>query len=145
MESGAVFGKIPEVLLQWRDSTTRLTRSDTAYGDRARHRMRAHYLSRLPAIRERGVAIAGAGPIGKELAQALLQEGAAVHGFFEVNPRRIGEIIHGIEVADSAQLGSRWRDAILLSAVGVPGGREKVRTMAVGAGFREGYDFWCVC
>jgi glycosyltransferase involved in cell wall biosynthesis len=145
MESGAVFAKIPETLLQWRDSPARLTRSDAAYGDRARHRMRAHYLARLPSVREHGVAIAGAGPIGKELAQALMKEGVAVHGFFEVNPRRIGEIIHGIEVVDSSALGSRWREAILLSAVGVPGGREKVRTMAVAAGFHEGQDFWCVC
>lgn len=142
---GIVIGKVPEILLQWRDSPRRLTRTARAYGEEARTRMRAHHLARLDAISEHGVAIAGAGPIGKSLGRALRAEGVTLHGFFEVNPRRIGERIHGAKVVSSGELGRQWRDAVLLSAVGVPGGRDRVRQLALASGYREGEDFWCVC
>jgi glycosyltransferase involved in cell wall biosynthesis len=145
LEAGARFGKVGAVLMRWRDSPARLTRSDPRYGDAARQRMRAHYLARLPALRERGVVIAGAGPIGKSLALGLQAGGIEVRGFFEVHPRRIGETIHGAEVAGLGDFGGRWRDAVLLSAVGVPGGREEVAGLASKAGYVEGGDFWCVC
>lgn len=145
LEGGATFGKVPETLLQWRDSPGRLTRSDPRYGDACRHRMRAHFLSRLAAVKDRGVVIAGAGPIGKTLALELQARGIGVRGFFEVHPRRIGETIHGAEVAGLEQFGRRWREAVLLSAVGVPGGREEVVELAGKAGYVEGTDFWGVC
>jgi glycosyltransferase involved in cell wall biosynthesis len=145
LEAGCRFGKVGAVLMRWRDSPARLTRSDPRYGDAARHAMRAHYLARIPALRERGVAIAGAGPIGKTLALGLQARGIEVRGFFDVHPRRIGETIHGAEVAGLDRFGSRWRDAVLLSAVGVPGGREEVAGLAERAGYEEGGDFWCVC
>ena len=145
LERGSVFGKVPETLLKWRDSPGRLTRSDPRYGDACRHRMRAHFLSRMAAVKERGVVIAGAGPIGKTLALELQAKGVGVRGFFDVHPRRIGETIHGAEVAGLDQFGRRWREAVLLSAVGVPGGREEVAGLAEKAGYVEGMDFWGVC
>lgn len=145
LERGAVFGKVPETLLSWRDSPGRLTRSDPRYGDAFRQRMRAHHLARNARIRSQGVAIAGAGPIGKSLARELIGLGVRVRGFFEVHPRRIGETIHGAEVAGIDAFGTRWREAVLLSAVGVPGGREEVIGMAGSAGYEEGVDFWCLC
>lgn len=145
LEAGHRFGKVPATLLEWRDSASRLTRTHAAYSEAQVWRMKAHYLSRLPVIRERGVAICGAGPIGKRLARLLGEEGTRVHGFFEVNPRRIGERIHGAEVAGLDAFGSRWREAVLLSAVGIDGGRARVRALAASADYREGEDFWCCC
>jgi glycosyltransferase involved in cell wall biosynthesis len=145
LQQGARFAKVPECLLEWRDSPSRLTRSDDRYGEKARQRMRAHYLSAIAGIRERGVAIAGAGPIGKSLARELLTLGIPVRGFFDVHPRRLGEVIHGAEVAGLDDFGRRWRDAVLLSAVGLAGVREEIRQLALAAGYREGADFWCIC
>jgi phosphoglycerate dehydrogenase-like enzyme len=107
--------------------------------------MRAHYLAEIPAIRERGVVIAGAGPIGKSLARELLALGITVRGFFDVHPRRLGEKIHGAEVAGLRDFGRRWREAVLLSAVGLAGVREEIRQLATAAGYQEGCDLWCVC
>jgi glycosyltransferase involved in cell wall biosynthesis len=145
LESGPVFGKVPETLLQWRDSPTRLTRNDPRYGDVFRNKMRAHFIARLPGVREQGVVIAGAGPIGKAIAKELLLRGIEVRGFFEVHPRRIGEKIQGAEVAGLEDFGKRWRDAVLLGAVGVPGARQDIMRMARDAGYREGADFWALC
>lgn len=145
LEEGARFVRVPEVLLDWRDSPSRLTRWDPRYGEEARMAMRCHYLARLPGVAAGGVAIAGAGPIGKGLARGLREVGVEVRGFFEVNPRRIGERIHGLPVAGSGEMGHRWRESVLLGAVGVPGGRERVRCLAEETGRREGEDFWSVC
>ncbi|MEM1085659.1 MAG: glycosyltransferase [Verrucomicrobiota bacterium] len=145
LEAGCRFEKVPGVHLLWRDSPRRLTRRDPRYDDRARSRMRAHHLSRLPAVKQSGVVIAGAGPIGKRLARDLLEEGSKLRGFFEVSPRRIGQKIHGVEVVSAEQVATRWRDAVLLGAVGLEGGREQIRELAQAAGRREGADFWAVC
>jgi|AntRauTorckE6833_2_1112554.scaffolds.fasta_scaffold13148_2 glycosyltransferase involved in cell wall biosynthesis len=143
--AGCRFVRVPEVLLQWRDSPQRLTRQDPRYGSEARSRMRAHHLRNLPGVSEHGVVIAGAGPIGKRLALDLQNEGVEVKGFFDVNPARVGQRIHGAEVAATEQMNSTWRSSIMLGAVGLKGARSIVREMAIAAGRREGEDFWAVC
>jgi glycosyltransferase involved in cell wall biosynthesis len=145
LSAGCRFVRVPEVLLQWRDSPQRLTRRDPRYGSEARSRMRAHHLGNIPEVAEHGVVIAGAGPIGKRLALDLQNEGISVKGFFDVNPARVGQLIHGIEVAAADQMESRWRQSIMLGAVGLKGARSTVREMAIAAGRREGEDFWAVC
>lgn len=145
LAAGCRFVRVPEILLQWRDSPQRLTRRDPRYGTEARSQMRAHHLRNLPGVAEHGVVIAGAGPIGKRLALDLQKEGVAVKGFFDVNPARFGQAIHGAEVAAADQMESRWRPSIMLGAVGLKGARSTVREMALAAGRREGEDFWAVC
>ena len=142
---GVRFGKVEEKLFVWTDSPGRLTRSHDMYGQDQVWRMKAHHLARETGVRDRGVAICGAGPIGKRLASLLAAEGVVVHGFFEVNPRRIGARIAGVPVAGPDEFGSRWRTAVALSAVGVAGGRARVRALARAAGYQEGSDFWCCC
>lgn len=144
-EAGGVVEMVPEVLLDWRDSPGRLTRADDRYGDAARMEMRCHYLARLDAVGERGVVIAGAGPIGKSLSRGLRSLGVRVDGFFEVHPRRIGECIHGVPVRSSDEMAHEWRDRVLLGAVGIPGGRDQLRELAASCGRVEGEDFWLVC
>ncbi|HJM63908.1 MAG: glycosyltransferase [Roseibacillus sp.] len=138
-------GKVEGIVLSWRDSAVRLTRTHPAYAEEQVWRMKAHHLARESGVASRGVAICGAGPIGKRLARLLKEEGVEVHGFFEVNPRRVGEKIGGVPVAGSEAFGERWRGAVLLSAVGVEGGRARVRRLAREEGYTEGLDFWCCC
>ena len=145
MRAGMRIGKVEETVLSWRDSQGRLTRNHPAYAEEQVWRMKAHHLSLESGVSARGVAICGAGPIGKRLARMLKQEGVQVRGFFEVNPRRVGEKIGGVPVAGQGEFGKRWRNAVLLSAVGVEGGRERVRELAGAEGYTEGVDFWCCC
>ena len=145
LEKGARFGKVPERLYQWHDRNDRLTRSDPRFGQKKMLELKAEALSRLPEVVERGVVISGAGPIGKRLGRHLRGLGVEMHGFFEVSERRIGQTIGGVPVAGADEVGVRWRDSVLLSAVGVPGGRGQVRALAAAAGYLEGEDFWCCC
>ncbi|MBK1833176.1 glycosyltransferase [Roseibacillus ishigakijimensis] len=144
LEKGARFVQAPEALLHWRDSPQRLTRSHEDYSQSRMTATKARHLGRLPAVRERGVTLAGGGPIGRALAKLLLAEGVRVHGFFEVNARKIGRTILGLPVWGMGDFGQIHRSAVLLGCVG-RGGRERVRTVARQAGYREGTDFFACC
>ena len=140
-----LIGKVDDLVLSWRDGSGRLTRRHPSYAQEQVWKMKAHHLALEERVVERGVAICGAGPIGKKLARLLQVKGVQVNGFFEVNPRRVGERISDVEVVGPSEFGSRWRDSTLIGAVGIPGGRETVRKLAVDQGYREGEDFWCCC
>ena len=133
---------IQEALLDWHDSGQRLTRSSARYSADMFSRAKAHYLSRVPEVAASGVEIAGAGPVGKRLARHLVANSVRIGCFYEVNPRRLGERIAGIDVRDHSAM--RCGDSVLLAAVGLPGARARIRNLALAAGYHEGLDFFCV-
>ena len=142
LEEGHQLLNIQERLLDWHDSGERLTRSSARYSADMFSRAKAHYLSRVPAVAASGVEIAGAGPVGKRLARNLAAKSVRIGCFYEVNPRRLGERIAGIEVRDHPVM--HYGEAVLLAAVGLPGARARIRGLALAAGYREGVDFFCV-
>ena len=71
----------------------------------------------------------GAGKIGKTWARALLARGVRVRAFVEVDPRKLGQRIHGAPVVDVAA-GSALGGALHLAAVGQRGARERIRAEA---------------
>jgi len=144
LETGARLGKVEQVLLDWYDSDHRATRRLERYSQDRFHRAKAHYLARLPLVRERGVAICGAGPIGKRLAQRLVHDHKIVAAaFFEVSEKRIGNLIGGIPVLSSEHIAD-FRHHVLIGAVGLRGARERIRRLAREAAFTEGVDFFCI-
>jgi glycosyltransferase involved in cell wall biosynthesis len=144
LEGGYRLAKVPQVLLDWHDAGTRSTRTVERYSLRRFQEAKAHFLARLPAVRDLGVVICGAGPIGKEMAGLLRHEGIRVHAFMEVNPRRIGNLISGAPVYDINRVGEFAGKAIPLPAVGRGTGRETIRQDLLAAGFIEGGTFFCV-
>lgn len=143
LEIDLQIGKVDEQLLDWFDSETRLTRNDDHYGQDRFLKAKAHFLARLPIVRERGVAICGAGPIGKRIGRLLGSKGIQIHAFLEVSERRIGNSIGRIPILGSEALPLDGKP-ILLSAVGLRGARERVRDLLKPHGYREGCDFFCV-
>jgi glycosyltransferase involved in cell wall biosynthesis len=142
LEEGHQLLNIQEVLLDWYDSGERLTRSSARYSADMFSRAKAHYLSRIPGVAALGVEIAGAGPVGKRLARHLIANSVRIDCFYEVNPRRLGKRIAGIEVRDHSAMSCG--ESVLLAAVGRPGARSRIRDLALAAGYREGLDFFCV-
>lgn len=145
LEHSARFGKVPDLLYDWYDRPGRLTRSDPRFDHKTMLTLKADALARLPEIQKKGVVISGAGPTGKVLGRELILRGINVRGYFEVSPKRIGRTCQGAPIASAEEFGRRWRDSILLAAVGAGGGRFEVRKLANEVGFREGKDFWCCC
>ncbi|MCG8601810.1 MAG: glycosyltransferase [Verrucomicrobiales bacterium] len=144
LEKGHHLGKVGEPLLDWYDAPERSTRQIERYELSRFQEAKAHFLSRLDRVRELGVSICGAGPIGKEMAQLLEAKGVHVAAFYEVNKRQIGNQIAGIPVCDHAAAAEQKGHTVLLSAVGQPGARERIRKLLRAAEYREGEDFFCV-
>ena len=103
-----------------------------------------HYLVRTLMRGREGVVIWGAGPFGKALSRALRGAGVHVDAFVEVDPRKIGQEIHGATVVDTEE-GLLKRGPLLhVAAVGQGGARKRLIALLNGAGFTELEDFVAV-
>ena len=132
---GARFAKLPQALLRWRDGPARLTRTDERYAARRFLALKLEALEAAHLSPPRPLVVWGAGKVGKAWARALLARGHALRAFVEVDPRKIGQRIHGAPVVACAQAGTLGR-ALHRSAGGQPGARARIRREAA----RQGLD-----
>lgn len=137
--AGVAMAKPEGVLLTWRDHPGRLSRASDRYGARAFHRARAHFLARTLLARRPAV-VWGAGPTGRDLADALMDEGVEVCAFIDIHPRRVGGTKRGRPVR-GPELALRAAPALIVVAVGAPGAREEIRAWCAAHGLAEGTDF----
>ena len=136
--AGHRFVSVPRVLLDWRDTPNRLSRTHPAYSHRAFRACKVHHLRRSALAGRGGVVVWGAGPTGKRLALEFQRQGVEVKAFVEVDPRKIGQAIHGAPVREA--VGAREFTRVLhIGAVARAAGREAVREAAEAAGV--GRDF----
>lgn len=141
--AGGRLAKVPRVLLRWREGARRLHRAAPVYAPEAFTRCKVHHLRRTLLADGRPVAVWGAGPVGKSFARALFAEGVALRAFVEVDPRKIGQEIHGAPVLDT-EGGLGLAGTLHLAAVGQPGARATLRATLAGAGLEEMVDFVAV-
>ena len=150
--AGGRLGKVPEALLRWRERPERLSRADLRYAPEAFLACKLHHLRRTLLRGREGVVIWGAGPVGKAAARALVATPARLLAFVDLDPRKIGQEIHGAPVLDTEQglrvgLAAGVREGaptgrvLHLAAVGQPGARERIRATLEGGGLRELEDF----
>ena len=142
-EGGGRFGKVPEVLLRWREGEERLSRIHSAYSEDAFRRCKVHFLLRTHLRKGRGVVVWGAGPVGKTFARELVAQGGTLLAFVDLDPRKVGQEIQGVRVIlpDEALL---LHGAFSVAAVGKAGGREEIREALRKAGRVESEDFVAV-
>ncbi len=141
-QAGVGFGKVPQVLLQWRDHSERASRRQKVYSEDAFLRCKAHFLARGPLRGKRRVVIWGAGQVGRRLARYLLIEGAALLAFVDIDPRKVGRYRQQLPVHAAGELGQLAADFVI-AAVGSRGARGLIRTRLVEMGFKEGESFLC--
>lgn len=137
LDGGWEVAKVPEVLLEWRDSPRRLTRTGEAYTEEAMSRLRAHHLARGP-LDGRQFDIWGAGPTGKRLARELERHQLRPRAFYDVD--RSKRVARGRPVLGGPDLPPPG-GALVLCAVGAAGAREEIRAVLEGRGYLEGRDF----
>lgn len=131
---------LPEVLFRWRDHDRRLTRTDPRYSRRNLIALKAQFLAETVLPRGRPCILWGAGELGLALARGLLARGVKIACFVELNPRKVGQRIHGAEVIAPRSLGPPG-DCHLVAAVGAKGAREEIRAHLEERGWREGVSF----
>ena len=141
---GAMIGKLNEVLYDWHDPASRLSRNDPRYDMEAFHHCKAPYLSQ--AIKDQDLTgrelwIWGAGRPARKCARPLESAWKAASGFIDIDPRKIGRLIQTRPVISSTQL-PPIDESIIVSYVGTRGAREKIRNELLASGRTEGVDFW---
>jgi glycosyltransferase involved in cell wall biosynthesis len=140
--SGARFARLAETLLYWRDRPRRLTRTATAYSLEAFRNCKAHHLGQSYLKGIDAVTLWGAGMEGKAWRLVLQAVGISVRRWVDVDPRKIGQIVHGAPVVGIDRLTPG--DGRTLVTVGAKGARQQLRKFAAAAGLVEGEDFVCV-
>lgn len=141
--AGAHLGNVPEVLLRWREGLERLSRTAPEYSPAAFRRCKVHHLLRTRARDRDGIVIWGAGPIGKAFSREVLAQDGVVRAFVDVDPRKVGQQIHGATVFPPSEI-NRVRGSYCVAAVGQAGVRDEIRTALSNAGWVEGPDFTAV-
>jgi glycosyltransferase involved in cell wall biosynthesis len=149
-ELGGRVARVPGTLHRWRQHARQATRLDPRYhGDRllaARAHYLAHFLAAGDVTAGRSVWLLGAGPVGKELAEALAREHFDIAGFAEVDPGKIGNHVQ--------RAGRRWpvvsmeellargpTERYAVASVGRAGARQRIREAMTTAGWVEERDF----
>jgi glycosyltransferase involved in cell wall biosynthesis len=133
-QAGYRLGKVPDLLLDWRDGPSRLSRTHERYGPEAFRRCKVHFLREH--VRDRQLMIWGAGPVGKAFGRSWVAAGGTIRAFVDLDPRKIGQNIHGAPVIAPKDIG-RFRSTFVVAAVGQVSAREEIRRALGAAGFTE--------
>ena len=141
--AGAQLANVPRVLHFWRESKSRASRTDPRYSPEAFRECKINYLRQTFLRNRREIAIWGAGRVGKDFARSLSRVGVRVVAFYDIDPRKIGQEIHGAPVRDARTV-AQHRDTYLLILVGAAGAREMIRRELDEQGLREPRDYACL-
>jgi len=142
-ERGHALANVPEVLHEWSLRSDRTSERSPRYSADAFRRLKIAHLARW-ALPERPVVLWGAGRVGKAFLRSWLAAGRpAVEALVDLDPRKIGQSIHGSPVIAPGELADRMGRSprpFVLFAVGSPGAREEIRGALAEMGAREPED-----
>lgn len=145
---GVRFAKVPSVLLAWRDHPQRASRVDPRYSRTAFRTLKIQALLEGPLAARPPVIFIGAGIEGKPFLLAFAKLGVEVRFAVDLDPRKIGQRIHGAPVIGSSAIADALAatpGAVVLAAVGVPDARVTIRTWLNPLGLQEGLSYWFLC
>lgn len=140
--AGVRFARLPQTIFFWRDHPERATRTMDEYTSSAFRRCKLQYLRQSFLKDVPDIVMAGAGVEARAWQRLLTNENIRVSHWLDVDPRKIGRILHGAPVTRPEKLQLSGRKMIV--AIGVPGAREQFRDVSKGMGWLEGVDFVCV-
>ena len=144
---GHRFAKVPQVLLYWRESEGRMTRTDSRYSVENFLRAKSQYLISGPLAERDALFIWGAGKTGRRLSKHLIRGGHAPVVFIDIAPAKIGSTMRRIPIIGAAELPplwAQWRRPLLLVAVASRGARALIRAELAKMDLCEERDFLCV-
>lgn len=141
--AGARLANVPgEPLLRWRIREDRLSLTSPAYTAAAFRRCRVHFLRHAFLPPDRPVVVWGAGRVGKPLARELIAQGTPVAAFVDLDPRKLGQEIHGAPVLAPGEFTTAFEARpYVLPAVGSAGVRDDIRAALAQDGFEEIVDY----
>jgi len=144
LAGGRRLANLPRTMLRWRVTPDRLSMTAPGYAADAFQRCKAHHLAGRFLPPGRPLVVWGAGRVGKGMARALLGRGRTIAAFVDLDPRKIGQEIHGARVIPPAALPGIEPTPYVLIAVGSPGARDEIRETLAEAEFHELDDYRAV-
>ncbi|MDG0993504.1 MAG: glycosyltransferase family 2 protein [Akkermansiaceae bacterium] len=147
INAGVKIGKVNKLLYKWYDPATRLSRNDPRYNPMAFHHIKAPYLANAiiaSGCGNKELWIWGAGRPARKCAEPLEQSWNKASGFIDIDPRKIGQSLHGRQVVSPTNLPPA-EQAVIVSYVGTRGARDVIRADLLASNRKEGVDFWIAC
>lgn len=142
--AGVAMAKVPQVLLDWRDTPGRATRTDQRYAREAFDRLRVQYLAEDARLHEaRPLVICGAGRRTRQRANLLLDRGFSVSAWIDIDPRKIGNTVRGARVHPPHWL-DRADKPFVLGYVTNHGARDVLAAQLHDMGYCRGSDYLMV-
>jgi len=139
--AGLLMAKLPRVLLAWRESPGRASRSDPRYSREAFDDLRARFLAADPRLSPgRPLAYWGAGRRTRLRAAHLIGRGFPPQAWVDIDPNKIGHIVAGAPVVPPGWLDRAPRPFVLVY-VANHGAREFITPILHGYGYRPGADY----
>ena len=140
--AGVSMAKVPRLLLLWREDDNRLSRTSSDYGRDRFFAAKLHYM--IQRLGQRRALVWGAGQEGKPWMRALAHRGLLDQQAVDVDPRKIGQTIHGSRIIRPEDLPPPSAVRLVLVAVGAQGARDEIRGHLRRKGYQEVKDFVCV-
>ena len=135
---GRRFAKVTATLLDWTESTARLSMVSPRYSPAQFRAIKRQYMFLTHLPEGRSFCQWGAGDVGKRwLTEWADRRPRCV---IDVNPRKIGRSIHGYKIVSPENIRAMGRDFIVI-AVGAPGARDEIRQWLVRQAYTEVKDF----
>jgi len=144
-EHGRRMAKIDRCLLHWRQRDDSLSRCDPRYSRDAFDRLRAHYLARDRRLGGgRPLVFWGAGRRTRRRAAHVIALGFPPCAWIDVDPRKIGNRVHGAPVVAPEWLRDRQPQPFVLTWVASHGARENIGAALSSMGYGRGADYLAV-
>lgn len=140
LQHGVQLAKVPEVLLQWNDSPSRLTRTDGLYSTDAFYRIKSRYVAAYlsPFIAQgKDVLVWGAGRVSRKRASLLEAEGISIRRYIDLKENLPSNVMsyRQLEYSDKN---------FILVYVANRGAREQIQAFLSQLGYVEGTGFLCM-
>jgi glycosyltransferase involved in cell wall biosynthesis len=143
-DAGVEMAKIDAPVVVWNDPPQRLSRTDERYSVDAFYRCKAEYLARwlkkTAEVDRPRIAVWGAGRTTRKRAEYLCDFGVEISAYIDIDPRKVGQTIHGRPVLGEDELARLDMD-FLVPFVGSRGARKDIRKQLMAQGFIEGRHY----
>lgn len=139
--AGESMMKIDEVLIDWRESDHRLSRTSSRYSEAAFEKLRAEYLAKDKRLLGREIFIWGAGRKTRQRAQYLIDNGIKPSAWIDIDMKKVGNEYHGAKTCLPDNLCQLDPKPFVLNYVRNHGARDECRKFLDDAGYVMGVDY----
>ncbi len=141
LHAGERMEKLPQVLIDWRESSSRLSRVSSRYSETAFEKLRALYLAKDSRLKKRNIVFWGAGRKTRKRVQYLINHGIKPFAWIDIDAGKIGNEYHGAKTYPPEWLQQQGEKPFVLNYVRNHGARDECRQFLDGAGYLMGVDY----